>query len=210
MKKRIITILVPIVLIIFVIAAAVGVKLIERFSYSKEQADLSEYFGITQEDDMAIILQDEILEDMAKFINGTCYFRLSTVEQYFTDRFYVNTDEQVLLFTTDTDVIRVNIGEANNTMYISDVPQSLGSTDPNYVAAFYDGDVLYISAEYLKNFVNFEYFGFAEPNHVQVYTQWGEYTYASLSKKTAVRYQGGIKSSILQELPANAHVTILE
>lgn len=210
MKKRIITILVPVVLIIIVIAAAVGVKLIERFSYSKEQADLNEYFGITQEDDMAIILQDEILEDMAKFINGACYFQLSTVEQYFTDRFYVNTDEQALLFTTDTDVIRINIGEASNTMYVSDVPQSLGSTDPNYMAAFYDGDVLYISAEYLKNFVNFEYFGFSEPNHVQVYTQWDEYTYASLSKKTAVRYQGGIKSPILQELPANAQVTVLE
>ncbi|MDE7267066.1 MAG: SH3 domain-containing protein [Lachnospiraceae bacterium] len=210
MKKRIITILVPIVLIIIVIAAAVGVKLMERFSYSKEQADLNEYFGITQENDMAIILQDEILEDIAKFTNGTCYFQLSTVEQYFTDRFYVNTDEQVLLFTTDTDVIRVNIGEASNTMYVSDVPQSLGSTDPNYMAAFYDGDVLYISAEYLKNFVNFEYFGFAEPNHVQVYTQWDEYTYASLSKKTAIRYQGGIKSPILQELPANAQVTVLE
>lgn len=210
MKKRIITILVPIVLIIIVIAAAVGVKLIERFSYSKEQADLNKYFGIMQEDDMAVILQDEILEDMAKFANGTCYFRLSTVEQYFTDRFYVNTDEQTLLFTTDTDVIRVNIGEAGNTMYVSDVPQSLGSTDPNYMAAFFDGDVLYISAEYLKNFVNFEYFGFAEPNHVQVYTQWDEYTYASLSKKTAIRYQGGIKSPILQELPANAQVTVLE
>ena len=210
MKKRIITILVPIVLIILVIAAALGMKLLERFSYSKEQADLNDYFGITEEDDMAIVLQDEILDDMAKFTNGACYFKLSTVEQYFTDRFYVNPDEQVLLFTTDTDVIRVNIGENSNTMYVSDVPQEIGSTDPNYTAAYYDGDVLYIGADYVKKFANLEYYTFTEPDHVQVYTQWNDFTSANLTKKTAVRYQGGIKSPILQELPADAQVIVLE
>ena len=111
MKKRIILILVPVVLIILIVAVAFGGKLWERFSYSREQADLNEYFGLTEDSDMAIVLQDEIVEDMAKFIHGTCYFTLPTVEKYFTDRFYINTDEQVLLFTTDTDVIRVNIGE---------------------------------------------------------------------------------------------------
>lgn len=210
MKKRIILILVPIVLILLIVAAAFGGKLWERFSSSREQADLNEYFGITEDSDMAIVLQDEIVEDMAKFIHGTCYFTLSTVEKYFTDRFYVNTDEQVLLFTTDTDVIRVNIGENNNTMYVSDIPQEIGSTDPNYMAAFYDGDALYIGADYVKKFANFEYYGFTEPSHVQVYTQWDDYTVARLSKKTAVRYQGGIKSPILQELPADAQVTVLE
>ena len=147
MKKRIILILVPVVLILLIVAAAFGGKLWERFSYSREHADLDKYFGITKDSDMAIVLQDEIVDDMAKFIHGTCYFTLSTVEKYFTDRFYVNTDEQVLLFTTDTDVIRVNIGEGSNTMYVSDVPQEIGSTHPNYMAAFYDCEVLYIGAD---------------------------------------------------------------
>ncbi len=210
MKKRIILILVPVVLIIIILAAAFGGNLWERFSYSREHADLNEYFGLTQDSDCAIVLQDEILDDMAKFVHGTHYFTLSTVEKYFTDRFYVNADEQVLLFTTDTDVIKVNIGENSNTMYVSDVPQEIGSTDPNYMAAFYDGDVLYIGADYVKKFANFEYYGFTEPEHIQVYTQWDEYTSARLTKKTAVRYQGGVKSPILQELPADAQVIILE
>ncbi len=210
MKKRIILVLVPIVLILLIVAVAFGGKLLERFSYSREHADLNEYFSLAEDSDSAIVLQDEILEDKAKFVHGTHYFTLSTVEKYFTDRFYVNPDEKVLLFTTDTDVIRVNIGESNNTMYVSDVPQEIGSTDPNYMAAFYDGDVLYIGAGYLEKFVNFEYYGFTEPEHIQVYTQWDEYTSARLTKKTAVRYQGGIKSPILQELPAGAQVIILE
>ena len=205
MKKRIILVLVPIVLIIIIVAAAFGGKIWDRFSYSREHADLNEYFGLTEDSDCAIVLQDEIVDDMAKFVHGTHYFTLSTVEKYFTDRFYVNTDEQVLLFTTDTDVIKINIGDASNVMYVSDTPQEL-----DYMAAFYDGDVLYIAAKYVQKFANFEYYGFTEPEHMQVYTQWDEYTSAKLTKKTAVRYQGGIKSPILQELPADAQVTVLE
>ena len=79
MKKRIILILVPVVLILLIVAAAFGGKLWERFSYSREHADLDKYFGITKDSDMAIVLQDEIVDDMAKFIHGTCYFTLSTV-----------------------------------------------------------------------------------------------------------------------------------
>lgn len=205
MKKRIITVLVPVVLIILVVAAAFGSKLFERYTYSKEYADLENYFGITQEDEYAIVLQDELIENMAKGKNGGHYFSLSTVEKYFTDRFYANADEKVLLFTTDTDVIKVNIGDSSNIMYVSEVPEELG-----YQAAFYDGDVLYIEARYVQKFANLEYYCFTEPHHIQVYTQWDEYTYATLSKKTAVRYQGGRKSAILQELPAGAQVTVLE
>lgn len=205
MKKRIITVLVPVVLIILVAAAAFGSRLFERYSYSKKYADLESYFGITQENEYAIVMQDELIEDIAKGKDGGHYFSLSAVEKYFTDRFYVNADEKVLLFTTDTDVIKINIGDSSNIMYVSEVPEELG-----YQAAFYDGDVLYIEARYIQKFANFEYYCFTEPNHIQVYTQWDEYTYATLAKKTAVRYQGGRKSDILQELPAGAQVIVLE
>lgn len=205
MKKRIITVLVPVVLIVLIAAAALGSMLYERFSYSKAYADLEGYFGITQEEEYAIVLQDALVDELAMGKNGGHYFSLSTVEKYFTDRFYVNANEGVLLFTTDTDVIKINIGDDSNIMYVSDTPEELG-----YQAAFYDGDVLYIEARYVQRFANFEYYCFTEPNHIQVYTQWNEYTYATLAKKTAVRYQGGRKSDILQELPAGAQVTILE
>lgn len=205
MKKRIIAILVPVVLIILIVGAAVGVKLIDKFSYSKERADLNEYFGVSGGEDMAIILQDEMVEEKAKFIDGICYFTLSTVDKYFTDRFYVNQNEMLLLFTTDTDIIKINVGDGSNIMYISDAPVELG-----FKAAFYDGETLYIAADYVQNFANFEHHAFAEPNRVQIYTSWGDYTYALLAKKTAVRYQGGIKSPILEELPQGAQVTVLE
>ena len=205
MKKRIIPVLFAVVLIILVGAVAFGSKLLEKYSYSKEKADLREYFKLQQEDEIAIILQDEVVEEKAKLRDGICYFDLSTVCRYFTDRFYVNSVEQVLLFTTDTDVVRIDIGDGSDTKYVSDVGESLG-----YKAAFYEGETLYIAAEYVKNYANFEYRLYEGPLHMQVYTQWEIYTNAEISKKTNLRYQGGIKSDILVPLAAGDEVVLLE
>lgn len=205
MKKRVVTVLVPVVLIFIVIAVALGSQILERYSYSKNKADLNEYFGLVQADEVAMVVQDTIVDDKAKFRDNVVYFTLSTVETYFTNRFYVNSLEQVLLFTTDTDVIQINIGDGSDVMYVSGAGQELG-----YKAAFYEGDVLYIAADYVKRYANFEYQMYDAPLHMQVYTEWGSYTTAKLSKKTAVRYQGGIKSDILVELAAGDTVTVLE
>ncbi len=62
----------------------------------------------------------------------------------------------------------------------------------------------------MKRYANFEYQLYDAPLHMQVYTQWDSYTTAKLSRKTAVRYQGGIKSDILVELAAGDAVTVLE
>lgn len=205
MKKRVVTVLVPVVLIFIVIAVALGSQILERYSYSKNKADLNEYFGLVQADEVAMVVQDTIVDDKAKLRDDVVYFTLSTVETYFTNRFYVNSLEQVLLFTTDTDVIQINIGDGSDVMYVSGAGQELG-----YKAAFYEGDVLYIAADYVKRYANFEYQMYDAPLHMQVYTEWGSYTTAKLSKKTAVRYQGGIKSDILVELAAGDTVTVLE
>ena len=205
MKKLVLTVRVPVVLIFIVIAAALGSQIIERYSYSRNKADLNEYFGIAQPDEVAMVVQDALVDDKAKMKDNVAYFPLSTVETYFTDRFYVNSMEQVLLFTTDTDVIQINIGDGSNVMYVSGAGQELG-----YRAAFYEGDTLYIAADYVKRYANFEYQLYDAPLHMQVYTQWDSYTTAKLSRKTAVRYQGGIKSDILVELAAGDAVTVLE
>lgn len=205
MKKRIIAVLVPIVLIFIVIATALGGQILKRYSYSKNKADLKEYFQLAQDDEVAMVVQDTLVEEKALLRDNVIYFALSTVEKYFTERFYVNSEEQVLVFTTDTDIIQINIAYDSDVMYVSGAGQELG-----YKAAFYEGDTLYIAADYVKRYANFEYQVYDAPLHMQVYTEWGSYTEAVLSKKTALRYQGGIKSDILVQLAAGDAVTVLE
>lgn len=205
MKKKIIPVLLAIVLIFLIVGIAFGSKILEKYSYSKERADLNSYFDITAEDEIAIVLQDEIIEEKAKLIDGVCYFDFATVEKYFTDRFYVNTEEKILLFTTATDVIRIEVGEGSNIVYISDTGTSI-----DYKAALYEGETLYIAADYVKRYVNFSYSLYDSPLHMQVYTQWNTITEAEITKNTCVRYRGGIKSEILTDVKAGDKVTILE
>lgn len=87
MKKRIIAVLVPIVLIFIVIAAALGSQILKRYSYSKNKADLKEYFQLAQEDQVAMVVQDTLVEEKALLRDNVIYFALSTVEKYFTERF---------------------------------------------------------------------------------------------------------------------------
>lgn len=205
MKKKLLPVLLAIVLIVVIAAIAFGGRILDRFSYSKERADLNTYYGLETEDEIAIVLQDGLVEEKARLIDGVCYFDLATVETYFTDRFYVNEEEKLLLYSTATDVIRVNIGDESNVIYISEVGNSI-----DYKAALYVDGTLYIAADYVKRYVNLEYTLYDAPLHMQVYTQWGIVTQAQLTKDTAIRYQGGIKSDILKDVKAGDTVTVLE
>ena len=191
MKKKLIPVLLAIVLIVVIAAIAFGGSLIDRFSYSKERADLNSYYGLEAQDDIAIVLQDEIVEEKAKLIDGVCYFDLPTVEKYFTDRFYVNTQEQVLLYTTATDVIRINIGDESNVIYISGVGNSI-----DYRAALYEGDTLYIAADYVKRYANLEYTLYDAPLHMQVYTSSVSTPFRYLLCFTKSSYNGDISRSL--------------
>ena len=201
--KKAIPVIIAIVLIIIIGGAYVGVRFLEKYSYSKEYADLNEYYGVNGQADTAIILQDEIIEEKALLKDGVYYFDYATVRKYFNDRFYVDETEGLLLYTLPTDTIRTEIG--SNTYIKEGSP-----VEENYVLSFYEGETLYIAAEYIKEYCNFSYSAFAEPNRMQVYTRWGEKNTAQIEKDTAVRYQGGVKSDILKNVEKGDTVTVLE
>ena len=87
MKKTIIPIVVAVVLIIIIGGVSIGVRLFEKYSYSRERADLNEYFAISSQEDVAIILGNEMIEERARLIDGIYYLELPFVHQYFNDRF---------------------------------------------------------------------------------------------------------------------------
>lgn len=209
MKKKLIPVITAIVLIIVVVAISVGVKLAERYSYSKEREDLNEYFSISSDDEVAIVLQDEIVEEKAKMMDGVCYFDMATVHKYFNDRFYEDKNEKLLLYTLPEETVRVEIGS-------SAYQTKEGMLDAGYVISRYetaaDGtETLYLAADYVKKFTDYTYEVFSEPKHMQVYTQFGEERLtAEIAKDTAVRYQGGVKSPILCDAAAGDKVIVLE
>lgn len=201
--KKIIPVLIAIVLIIVVAAVGFGSKLMEKYSYSKERADLAEYFGITGSDDVPIILQDERIEEHAKLWDGVCYFDFATVHKYFNDRFFEDKKEGLLLYALPDKIVSTEIGSQS---------LSLGGDDSNrdYVIARYEGDTLYVAADFVKEYANYSYDLYTAPNHMQIYTEWNERQTATITKDTQVRYQGGIKSDILTDVSEGDKVIVLE
>ena len=201
--KKIIPVLIAIVLIIVVAAVGFGSMVMEKYSYSKERADLTEYFGIMGSDDVPIILQDERIEEHAKLWDGVCYFDYATVHKYFNDRFYEDKKEGLLLYALPDKIVSTEIGSQA-------VAVGADSSDRDYVIARYEGDILYVAADFVKEYANFSYDLYNAPNHMQIYTEWNERQTATITKDTQVRYQGGIKSDILTDVSEGDKVIVLE
>lgn len=203
MRKKIIPVIIAIVLIIIVTIIGLGGPILERYSYSDVRADLPVYFGIQEENEVAIILQDSIIEEKARLLDGTYYFDLDTVHKYFNERFYEDKQENLLLYTLPNDIITVQIGT-------NIVENKAGTQNRDYTTARYEENKLYIAADFVKEFTNFSYEPFADPDRMQVYTQWNDIKTAKVDTDTAVRLKGGIKSDILTDVFAGDKLILLE
>lgn len=205
MLAKAIPVVIAIVLIIALVGIFYGETLIESVYYTSEREDLYQYFELVESDDVAIMLQDAHIDEKAKLVDGNCYFDMATVEKYFTDRFYINRDEGIILYTTEKDIYKTFIGEEYSYYTISGAENPLSAP-----AAILVDEEIYLSAEFVKLFANFSYEFFEEPNRMLLYTEWGTRQSANIVKDTKLRYQGGVKSPILKDMSEGDKVYVLE
>lgn len=194
MKKRIPAII-AIVLIIIITAGAFGMRFLKRYTYSQERADLNSYYGLASEEETAVILNQEMLEEKGKMVDGSCYLSFDMVHALLNDRFYADMNEKLLLYTLPEGTVKAAF----------DVPGEDGSVP----ARLLDGSV-YILADYVKQFTDLNFTVFTEPNRIQIDTDFGSRQTAVVKKDTAVRRKGGIKSEILTDIQKGDKLIVLE
>ncbi len=212
MKKKIIPVLVAIVLICVVALVAIVPKILDKYAYSKERMDLTEYFACSG-DEARIMLQDELLEERALVRDGAVYFDYDTVTAYMEDRFYYNDTERVLKYTLPDHVETVSLDD-DAAAVIKSVPGAAESAEIEvlmHAAAFEENGTLYLLADYVQRYCNMSYtlYGNGDPYRVQVFTSQDTVTGATVKKATSVRKLGGIKSPILTDLSAGEEVVVL-
>ena len=208
-KKSASPVLVLIVLIVILGGAFGGKLYLDKYSYSTETADLSEEFGITDESDVAIVWGNELSEVRARLIDGVYYMTLDDVKDYLNDRFYYGaadfSDETgMIIYCLPTEMVSVTIG--SNIV----CAESSGDTTLDYIPAQNVDGTIYLALEFVQQYTNFTMSAYTDPNRLQIDTEWGEETTATVKRKTQVRVSGGIKSEILAELGKGDTVTILE
>ena len=203
MKKKFVPILAAGALIVVIICFMLLGSIIEKYTPSKEHMNLSDYYNLSGEQDVALILDNQILDAKGKLLNGTVYLDYETVCSYLNDRFYWDHNENKLLYTTATDLISA---DADSTSYY--VTKDSHSLDHPIVKA--DAQTAYIAIDFLKLYSDFSYEVLDSPNRVILTTAWGDYTTAPAKQKTQLRQKGGIKSPILADIGKNTEVTVLE
>ncbi len=205
MPKKLVPVFIAFICIIL-IAIIIGVTgLLGKYSYSNEQKDLKDYFQIYGENQFAILVKDDILEEKGLVLNGTYYLPVSMVQNYLNHRFFYDKNEQLLLYTTPTELIQAKIGE--NTFTVN----GQQSTE-DMVVSIVEQDIPYVALDFVKKFTNFNVDTYTEngPVRIQFTIENRELTVANIKKNTSVRLQGGVKSPILCNVLKNDEIIILE
>lgn len=186
-----------------VVLLALGSVVIKKYTPSKERVDLDNYYHLQAKDDMALILDHKLLEETAKYWDGCVYLKYQLVQQYLNQRFFWDSNENILRYTTESDVISVHLGEES---YM--VGKKNKKADHTIVKV--DGESVYVSLDFVQNYTNLDFVLYEEPNRVLITANWGEITKADIKKNTQIRVKGGIKSPIVADVLKGSSVTILD
>ena len=203
-RRRQQDLIIKIIAFVVVIACIVGgVFCINLFSSSREKADLDKYYGIKKEKELAIIIDNEIVGAKGTMINGKPYVEYSVVRDYLNSRFYVDMNENLLLYTLPNGTIQAEVGSKEYTLQKE-------SKQKDYVIFKMDGKTAYISLAFVQEYTNIAYSVYEEPNRVMIVSEWGETTIATVKKKAQVRMKADAKTEILTEVARKDEVTIIE
>jgi len=184
--------MVTFVLIVIAGIALVGVKLLERFTPTKEKADLYEYFNMN-ENETVILMQGEPIEKRAIKEADTYYIPLSVMQEQINSRFYWDESVQQLVFTTPLDIYKASLGESSYTIN--------GETMENgFPIVINREETVYLALDFAKQHADFYYEVYEDPGRILIYYKWEEVNYVEVIKDAPVRLRGGIKSEILKEV----------
>lgn len=198
-----------VLLFLLLIAAAGGIFFWKKYGPSKEKADLKQYYGIAEENDLAVIINNEVIKDeegstpVGRLIDGQPYVEYSIVRKYINERFYWDANESIMLYTLPNGNVSVTVGNKEYT-------EVNEKKSENYVILKTEGRTAYIALPFIQKYTNLDFSVYENPGRAAITCEWGDIQTASVKKSTEVRYQGGVKSPILTKVEKSDKVVVLE
>ena len=180
--------------VVVIIIGLMTAFLIYKFSPSKEVMELSEYYNLTSEEEMAVILQDTISDEKGLYSDGIPYISYSMVKELFNKKFYWDANEHIMILTRPQEIIKIQPDTAEITV-------NKGSVAKEYVVVKMHNDVPYIAMPYVQEMSDITYKTYELPNRIVIKYKWGiNELAATVKKKTVIRLEDSIKSKILAEI----------
>lgn len=188
---------------VLIVSVIVGALLIKKYKPSKNEADLKEYYGIQNENQLAIVIDDSLVGAHGMMFDGNAYVEYSVVRDFLNERFYVDHNENVLLYTLPEGTISAEVGS-------KDYLLQKEKNSANYVILKMEGNVAYIALDFVQQYTNMDYRTYEDPNRVVIESGEGTRTAATLKKDTKVRAEADVKSDILDSVSKKEQVVLLE
>lgn len=190
---------------LFIILLAIvgaGAFLYKKYSPSDEKMDLKAYYDLN-DGEAAIVVNQQVIEEKGIIEDGVAYIDYNTVKNYLNDRFYWDSNENVLLYTLPDDTVRVEIGNSSYT-----AAKEEKTTD--YVILKADADSAYIALDFIQQYTNLFFQTFEDPSRIVISCKQESLSTAEVKKDSEVRYRAGVKSAILAEPKKGDSVTVLD
>ena len=204
MRKKAGPVIAALLLIIVIGLILVIGKKIENYIPSEEVQDLDEYYGIEASDDVAIIQNQELTDMKGKCLEGTIYLDFHTVHDELNSRFYWDSNEKLLRYTTADDLVTAYAGR-------SDYFVGNDVTKEGYEIVKIEDDVVYVALDFVKKYTDLGYELYTDPYRIVLTTDWDHACgRTTVIRATELRVKGGIKSPILTELEKGTEVIVLE
>lgn len=188
-RRRRRTPILPIVLFAgFILVISVIAGLAFRYKPTNEHYNAKQYYGITEDNQVALIINKERLEQFALSIDGTIYLTYEQVTEYVNDRFYWEAADETMLYTLPDKIARHYVGEG----------------------ILVQEDTIYIALDLIKQYTPMGCEVFDSPTRVVMDVEVERYMQGTLKRDQVVRYRGGVKSPILTEVKQEDTLWVLE
>ena len=115
MKKKVVPVLIVIGLIFIIGIVGVISFFINRYTPTDEMEDLEAYYGLTEEGQAALIINDEISDIPGIWRNEEVYMSYEAVWKFLDTQFYWDDSSQEMLLTTPEGIRQIAVGDTGYT-----------------------------------------------------------------------------------------------
>ena len=180
-----------VILIVIVALAGILSYIIRGRQPSLEYATAEEYFGITGEDEVALVTSSVIVPvPGTRMDDGRVYIPYDETIEYVTNKIYYDRSADTLTVTTPTEIHNIT-GEGSSKAFV------------------HDGEEVLVSLDFLTEYTHLDATYYEGPSRVVIHNEDGFYSIQT-EEDTVLRTEPDIKSKIICDLPAGTSLSILD
>ncbi len=182
-----------VIISLIVFCCVLAAYFIEENTPSTKMVDLYSYYNTEYGSDSSVVVFNYEKTDAKGVVkNDNYYLDQSFIYENITDKFYYDSTNQQVLYTTAENIYRIPL---NSTEYYIDGEQMIWDKE----IAIYQNDTLYLLLDFVQGKAGFTYETYTLPYRIAIVMDEMEYEQVTVENKGDIRLQPSIKSDILGE-----------